>query len=301
MPEWRDGPLNGRRVVVTGATSGLGLELARHLSARGATVVMACRSVERAHDLAERIRARAPGSDLVVEELDLARLASVRACAERLRDRYDRIDVLINNAGVMAVDEGRTADGVEITLGVNHLGHAALTLGLLERLAGGVAPRVVTVTSVSHRVGSVELDDLSFDRRPYRRWAAYSQSKLANLLFALELDRRLRRAGSPVASLAAHPGGVPTRIGHDGSGWANAALRAIAPWAPSREDAGARPIVRAALDASVPGGSLVGPAFHLVGPATIERPARRARDEAMASELWRATQRLLGDPSALGG
>jgi NAD(P)-dependent dehydrogenase (short-subunit alcohol dehydrogenase family) len=298
MPEWRHGPLNGRRIVVTGATSGLGLELARHLSGRGATVVMACRSTERAHDVARRLREASPGADLVVEELDLASLASVRDCAARLRERYDRLDVLINNAGVMAVDEGRTVDGLETTLGVNHLGHATLTLGLLEALAHGTSPRVVTVTSVSHRLGSVRLDDLSFDRRPYRRWAAYSQSKLANLLFALELDRRLRRAGSPVASLAAHPGGVPTRIGHDGSGWTNSALRAIAPWAPSRERAGSRPIIRAAFDHSLSGGTLVGPALHLVGPPRVERPARRARDEAAAAALWDETQRLLAGPGA---
>src|SRR4051794_7547962 len=183
----------GRSAVVTGANSGLGEATARELAAHGATVVLACRNTEKGEAAARRM-----AGAVSVRRLDLADLASVRAFA----DSTGEIDVLVNNAGVMAVPKGRTADGFELQIGTNFLGHFALTGLLLPKLRD----RVVTLSSPAHRIGRIRLDDLNWERRRYRRWAAYAQSKLADLMFAYELDRRLRAAGSTVRSIAAHPG-----------------------------------------------------------------------------------------------
>ena len=189
----------GRTAVVTGANSGLGLATARELARAGASVVLAVRNLELGAQAAESIE-----GDVTVRQLDLADLASVRAFADGWSGD---LDVLVNNAGIMMVPAGRTADGFELQLGTNHLGHFALTNLLLPH----VTDRVVTVSSGLHRSGVIDLDDLNWQRRPYNATAAYGQSKLANLLFTLELQRRLTAAGSPVRALAAHPGYSATR------------------------------------------------------------------------------------------
>ena len=192
--------LDGRTVVITGATSGIGRAAAEELARAGARVVMGVRNTQRGEQVAAGMGGRGE-----VRHLDLTDLASVRAFA----DAWDGpIDVLINNAGVMAVPEGRTADGFETQIGTNHLGHFALT-GLL---IGHVTDRVVTLASGAHRMGRISLDDLNWERRSYKRWPAYGQSKLANLLFAFELQRRLAEAGSPVRAVAAHPGWAATEL-----------------------------------------------------------------------------------------
>jgi NAD(P)-dependent dehydrogenase (short-subunit alcohol dehydrogenase family) len=205
--------LDGRTVVVTGANSGLGLVVARELAGAGARVVMAVRNTAKG----ERAAATIAGG-VEVRALDLADLASVRAFAAGWKGA---IDVLVNNAGIMAVPRARTKDGFELHIGTNHLGHFALTNLLLEH----IADRVVTVSSFAHRTGRIDLGDLSFERRRYGRWTAYGQSKLANLLFTLELQRRLAEAGSDVRALAAHPGYAATDLqSHTGSGAQHALL-----------------------------------------------------------------------------
>src|SRR5687768_13059972 len=193
----------GRIAIVTGANSGLGLVTARELARKGALVVLACRNLDKGRTaLAECV---APGSAPELEELDLASLASVRSFAERFRAKHGALDLLINNAGVMAPPRRETADGFELQFGTNHLGHFALTELLIGGMEGREDGLVVTVSSGAHRMGKISFDDLQGEKS-YNRWRAYGQSKLANLLFAFELDRRLRAAGSTIRSVAAHPG-----------------------------------------------------------------------------------------------
>ena len=202
---------SGRNAIVTGANSGLGLVTARELARAGASVVMACRNLDKGHAAVEQIRAAVPDAQVQLEELDLASLESVRGFAERFKATHDGLDLLINNAGVMAPPRRRTVDGFELQFGTNHLGHFLLTTLLLDSMEGREDARVVTLSSTAHKIGRISFDNLDGDRH-YFRWRAYGQSKLANLLFALELDRRLRSEGSTVKSLAAHPGYAATNL-----------------------------------------------------------------------------------------
>ena len=195
-------PQTGRLAVVTGANAGLGYEIAQGLAAAGAAVVLACRSEQRAEAAAGRLRDSVPGAQVDVRRLDLADLASVAAFADGLAADHDRLDLLVNNAGLMAVDESRTADGFEMQIATNHLGHFALTAHLLPLLARSPGARVATMSSMGHRRGRLRVDDLMFERRGYGRWQPYFDSKQANLLFTLELQRRLRACAILVASHA---------------------------------------------------------------------------------------------------
>jgi NAD(P)-dependent dehydrogenase (short-subunit alcohol dehydrogenase family) len=274
---------SGRTVVITGATSGIGRAAATELARKGARLVLAVRNTERG----ERVAAELPGG-AEVRPLDLTDLASVRAFAEG----WERpIDVLINNAGVMAVPEGRTKDGFETQIGTNHLGHFALTGLLLEHLTD----RVITISSGAHRVGKIDLEDLNWERRRYRRWPAYGQSKLANLLFTLELQRRLAEAGSPVRALAAHPGYASTELyGRTGNALQNGILKAGKLLAQSSER-GAWPMLYAAAE-ELPGGTYVGPdGFgEFWGHPKIVTPDSAGQDPEMARELWALSERLTG-------
>ncbi|MEJ7629647.1 MAG: oxidoreductase [Nocardioidaceae bacterium] len=274
----------GRSVVVTGANSGIGLAATTQLANAGAHVVLAVRDTARGERAAESV----PGST-EVRRLDLADLASVRQFAADL-DRP--VDVLLNNAGVMATPFGRTVDGFERQIGTNHLGHFALTNLLLARLTD----RVVTMSSLMHKNGRVRADDLSWEHRRYRRWGAYSQSKLANLLFAAELQRRLDSAGSSVRSLAAHPGYAATNLqGHTGNPLVHAALWAgNALFAQSAEQ-GALPIVYAAVS-DLPGGAYVGPTSRNEsrGAPGLAGRSAAASDEDLARRLWEQSELLTG-------
>jgi NAD(P)-dependent dehydrogenase (short-subunit alcohol dehydrogenase family) len=276
--------LAGRTAIVTGANSGIGRVAARELARAGAHVVLAVRDTAKG----ERAAADMPGST-EVRELDLADLASVRAFAEA----WDRdLDVLVNNAGVMALPEQRTRDGFEMQIGTNHLGHFALTNLLLPH----VADRVVTVASGAHRTGKIDLDDLNWERRDYQRWRAYGQSKLANLLFTLELQRRLTEAGSPVRAVAAHPGWAATQLQHRTENRLQDVLmrignRLIA----TSDEQGAWPTLYAAVE-DVPGGAYVGPdGFQEARghPVLVGRSAA-ASDGATARGLWELSERLTG-------
>jgi NAD(P)-dependent dehydrogenase (short-subunit alcohol dehydrogenase family) len=279
----------GRTVVVTGANSGLGLATARALAAAGARVVLAVRDPTRGAAAAAGL----PGNT-EVRRLDLADLDSVRAFASA----WDGpLDVLINNAGIMAVPAGVTVDGFELQFGTNHLGHFALTNLLLPR----IADRVVTLSSTVHRAGTIVLDDLNWQRRPYSPERAYGQSKLANLLFTLELQRRLTAAGSPVRALAAHPGWAATNLqGHSGSRVKHAAMAAGNLVLGASPERGARSTLVAAT-ADLPGGSYVGPRYGLVGPPDRVSRSKGAKDLDLARRLWEASAELTGTdfPAAL--
>jgi NAD(P)-dependent dehydrogenase (short-subunit alcohol dehydrogenase family) len=273
----------GRTFVVTGANSGLGAATAMLLADRGAAVVMACRNLAKAAPVAERI-----GSDVSLRELDLADLASVRRFADQTGD----IDVLVNNAGVMALPERRTVDGFEMQIATNFLGPFALTGLLLPR----ITDRVVGLSSLMHRIGRVDVDDLNWQRRRYRRWSAYDQSKLADLLFMFELDRRLRDAGSAIRSVAAHPGYAVTQLqGHTES--FQDTLLAIGNRIVGQDVRhGALPIVYAATMPAVAGGDYYGPGgfAQILGSPRKVGTSRAARDEATARRLWTRAEELTG-------
>ena len=292
----------GRTAVVTGANSGLGLETARELARHGADVVLACRDTAKGERAVQDIRASAPDARLEVAALDLASLDSVKAFATTLSERNGGIDLLINNAGVMASPHRRTSDGFELQFGTNVLGHFALTAQLLEQLQGRPDARVVTLSSNGHKLGRIKFDDLQSERR-YNRWVAYNQSKLADLMLALELDRRLRAAGSAVKSVAAHPGYSATNL-------QSAAAPAIDRWTMAltnmlvAQDArmGALPTLYAATQPSLEGGVYVGPdgIGELRGHPRVVTPSRAARDPEAAARLWEAAEQLTGVPFPVG-
>jgi NAD(P)-dependent dehydrogenase (short-subunit alcohol dehydrogenase family) len=291
MPKWTAADLpdqSGRTVVVTGANSGIGLVAARELARRGARVVLAVRDVAKG----ERAAATVTGTR-EVRALDLADLASIRAFAAAWEGD---LDVLINNAGVMAVPESRTADGFELQLGTNHLGHFALTNLLLEH----VTDRVVTISSGAHRMGRIRFDDLNWERE-YDRWGAYGQSKLANLLFTLELQRRLTASGSTVRALAAHPGYAATNLQGRTQNPLQDALLALGNrvMAQSDED-GALPTLYAATQ-DLPGASYVGPSGfgEMRGAPTLVGRSTAATDLATARALWELSEQLTGVRYAL--
>ena len=276
--------LSGRTVVVTGANSGIGLVAARELGRAGARVVLAVRDEARGSAAAASI----PG-DTDVRRLDLADLTSVRAFADAWSGD---LDVLINNAGVMAVPERRTADGFELQFGTNHLGHFALTNLLLPR----VRDRVVTVASGAHRMGQIRLDDLNWEQGGYHRWRAYGQSKLANLLFTSELQRRLAEAGSDVRAVAAHPGYAATNLQNRTENVFQNVLMAISNRVIAQSDEmGALPTLYAATQ-DLPGNSYVGPdGFQEQrGHPTLVGRSGAARDAETARRLWEVSEQLTG-------
>jgi len=285
--------LSGRTVVVTGANSGIGRAATEALARRGAHVVMACRSHDRGRDALDAIPA--PGASLTLRELDLADLASVRVFADRLE--VGSIDVLCNNAGVMAIPRGETADGFETQFGVNHLGHFALTGLLLERLRAAPAPRVVTQSSGAHAAGEIDFDDLHRED-DYGKWDAYAQSKLANLLFAYELDRRY---ADELTSVGCHPGYAATNLQYrgpeaEGSRIRLAVMKLVnAVVAQSAAD-GALPMLYAATADGLDGGEFVGPdgLLQMRGPPAEQESSERSYDEATAERLWRVSEEATG-------
>jgi NAD(P)-dependent dehydrogenase (short-subunit alcohol dehydrogenase family) len=276
--------LTGRRAIVTGASSGIGRATARALASAGARVVLAVRDLDRGRAVADAL----PGQT-EVRPLDLASLASVRAFAAAWTGP---VDLLINNAGVMAPPLTYTPDGFELQLGTNHLGHFALTNLLLERITG----RVVTVSSTGHRWGQIDFDDLNWERKPYNAWRAYGQSKLANLLFTSELQRRLIAAGSSVLATAAHPGYAATNLQfHSGNRWmdmlSSVGNRVIAQDAAS----GALPTLYAAV-ADIPGNSFAGPGGFMEqrGAPKLVGRSPAAEDARVAERLWTVSEQLTG-------
>jgi NAD(P)-dependent dehydrogenase (short-subunit alcohol dehydrogenase family) len=286
----------GRTVVVTGANSGLGLVDSHELARAGATVVMAVRNTEKGDRAADQIRDNTPNAQLAVEALDLADLASVRAFAERFDGQHERLDVLINNAGIMAAPRRLTNDGFESQFATNHLGHFALTGLLLAKLLAASEPRVVTESSGMHRAGRINFDDLQGERR-YFRWRAYGQSKLANLMFAFELQRRATEAGTTLKSLAAHPGYAETNLQFAAPPAYERPLLAIGNRLFSQTaEMGALPTLYAATAPDLPGGSYIGPDGRMEqkGYPKVVTAAGKAYNQEEWRRLWEVSEQLTG-------
>ena len=286
----------GRTAIVTGANSGLGFIVSRELARAGAHVIMTSRDAERGAKAMDTIKGAHPDANIEVAQLDLANLASVRTFVQRFLAGHNQVDLLVNNAGVMAAPHARTADGFELQFGTNHLGHFALTGLLMPAFKQRLGNRVVTVSSLNHKLGRMHFDDLQGEQH-YSRWGAYAQSKLANLLFALELERKLKAARLPVHSVAAHPGYAATNLQFSGPvrrerlvlGFANRFLAQSA-------EMGALPILYAATYPDLPAGSYVGPdgPGEARGYPTLVQPSARAKDAGVANLLWQISERLTG-------
>jgi len=303
MEKWTEqevGSQSGRVALITGANSGIGWENARVLAARGADVLLACRSAERGREAIERIRKLSPSASVELVEMDLADLDSVREAAARVERDHARLDLLLNNAGLMALPERRTAQGFEMQFGVNHFGHFALTGRLLPRLLATPGARVVTVSSNGHRPGRIRFEDLQWTSG-YRPWNAYFQSKLANLLFTFELQRRLQAAGQSLLALAAHPGGSRTNLGNENpGGFFNTLLVRARPlierYLLQGPEMGALPTLRAAVDPAAKGGEYYGPdGFNQqAGHPVRVGSSRRSKDAEAARKLWEISEDLTG-------
>lgn len=281
---------SGTLALVTGANSGLGYETARALAAKGAEVIMACRNLEKGNAASTQIQNENPNAKLVLMQLDLGSLASVRSFVNEVRTKYDHIDLLINNAGIMVPPYGKTVDGFETQFGVNHLGHFALTSLLLDLVLNTKNSRIVNVSSQAHTMGKINFDDLQSEKR-YVSWLAYGQSKIANLYFTYELQRKLSAAGKATICLAAHPGYAATNLqGNSGIfNWMNSFMA-------QSQEMGALPSLFAATSPEVNGADFIGP--HALGgwrgyPVKV-KSNKLSYDEAIAARLWDVSEELTG-------
>lgn len=279
---------SGRTAVITGANTGLGFETAKALADKGARVVLAVRDTDKGRQAAARI-----GGDVTVQELDLTSLASIRAASEELHTRFDSLDLLINNAGVMTTPKATTKDGFELQFGTNHLGHFALTGLLLDRLLDVDGARIVTVSSNGHKMGgSIHFDDLQWERR-YNRMGAYTQSKLANLLFTYELQRRLAPRGK-TAALAAHPGTSTTELMRNLPKFVERGFSLVSPLMSQSAADGALPTLRAATDPGALGGQYYGPSgiAEFKGNPVVVASSDQSYDLDLQRRLWQVSEEL---------
>jgi NAD(P)-dependent dehydrogenase (short-subunit alcohol dehydrogenase family) len=293
--------LSGRTAVVTGANGGLGFQTALALAGAGAHVVMAARDPEKTAAAETRLRERHPAASVEVVPLDLGDLSVVAAAADAVLSGHERVDLLVNNAGVMAMPRGRTADGFETQLGVDHLGHGAFTAHLLPALLRAPAARVVTVTSVARFMGrSLDPDDPHMERR-YKAWASYARAKMANFHFGLGLQQQFHRAGVTAQSLLAHPGLSNTdlqarTVREGGAGWSGAFAQALTVRSGMTPLEGARPQLRAATDPRAKGGQLYAPRFGSNGPPVRRSILRRFDLQKQIDVLWQVSERETGIP-----
>jgi NAD(P)-dependent dehydrogenase (short-subunit alcohol dehydrogenase family) len=290
--------LTGKVIIVTGANSGIGFEAAKEFARKGAQTILACRSMDRAEDALDEILAEIPNAPAEIMELDLASLDSVRAFAAAFKAKYERLDVLVNNAGIMMVPYGTTEDGFERHFGTNHLGHFALTSLLLDLILGTPGARVVNVSSNGHRMGSMNFENLIFaEGKGYSRTGAYGRSKLANLLFTYELQRRFNAAGANALSVAAHPGTSRTNLtSHLEEQWYGRLLGPLVLGMLQSAAMGALPTIRAAVDPAVKGGEYYGPGGFMEQrgyPVRVESSAA-SHNEANARRLWQISEELTG-------
>ncbi len=294
-------PQDGRVAVVTGANSGIGFHATRQLARHGAHVVLACRNEKKARDAMAEIRADIPAASLSFVPLDLSSQKSVRDAATLIRRQQPKIDLLLNNAGLMWLEEGLTEDGFEQQIGTNHFGHFTLTLQLLERMVKVPGSRIVTVSSIAHRGGRIHFDNLTL-KGEYGRQKAYAQSKLANLMFAIELDRRLQQAGARTRSLACHPGISNTNLAVPGIvEQSPMKIGKIVDWVwplfTQSAEKGAWPTLYAATSADAEGGQYYGPSgwFEAMGAPAPARARRYARDPDKGRRLWQLSEQLTGE------
>lgn len=280
--------LQGKRVLITGANSGIGLEAAKVFAAKGAQVILACRNAEKGTQAMEIIKQATPQANLKLMNLDLSSLDSVRSFCDDFKKEYNHLDILVNNAGVMAPPYAKTQDGFESQFGTNHLGHFTLTALLLPLLEQSEAGRVVVVSSVAHRVGKIRFNDLNWEKR-YSRWLAYGQSKLANLMFAKELQRRLTANGSKVIAVAVHPGYSSTNLQRHifGGNLMNALIS-------QSQEKGALPTLCAATHEGLKGGEYIGPDgfMEMKGKPDFAYSAPLSNDESVAKKLWEVSEQM---------
>jgi NAD(P)-dependent dehydrogenase (short-subunit alcohol dehydrogenase family) len=287
---------SGRVAVITGANTGLGYWTAEMLADKGAHVVLAVRNLDKGKDAVDRITAKSPKADVALQQLDLTSLDEIRKSAEELKAAHERIDLLINNAGVMYTDKATTKDGFELQFGTNHLGHFAFTGLLLDRLLPVQGSRVVTVSSIGHRIiAKIHFDDLQSERG-YNRIAAYGQSKLANLMFTYELQRRLAAKGAPTVALAAHPGGSDTELTRNIPRLLKPVVDVVWPMFSQSAEMGALPTVRAATDPSAQGGQYYGPdgIGEQRGYPKVVKSSKQSHDETRQRRLWQVSEELTG-------
>ena len=279
------GSQKGRTFVITGANTGLGFENAKTAAKLGARVILACRNAAKAKDAVERIRSEVPGADVRESLVDVANLGSVRGFAARLLTECDRIDVLINTAGVMVPPREITAEGFELQFVTNYLGHFLLTGLLLPRIVATPGSRIVTLSSLAHWTGKIDFDNLNAEKS-YGRWPNYAASKLACLIFARELQRRFDEKKIATLSLASHPGGSGTELARH-----SAFLRVVEVLAQSAY-AGSQPTMRAALDPQARGGAYYGPNLEMIGAPVVSWSSRRSKDPQLARRLWERTESM---------
>ena len=291
---------DGKLAIVTGSNSGIGLRAASELARAGCVVILACRSRDKANAAKRRIEQETPGAKVVATVLDLANLTSVRSYAAAFVDHSRRLDILINNAGVMALPRRQTtADGFELQFGTNHLGHFALTGLLLPALLTAPAARVVTVSSIAHREGRIRFENLQWEQG-YKPWPAYRQSKLANLLFGMELERKFEQAGVTARSMVVHPGVANTSLFLNGPGADKGIINSLIPtligWVAQSDERGALPTLYGATAPEAQGGRFYGPdGFRQMRgyPVDVE-PEAQAKDATLAARLWEVSERLTG-------
>jgi NAD(P)-dependent dehydrogenase (short-subunit alcohol dehydrogenase family) len=294
------GDLTGRVALVTGANSGIGYETTRVLTDHGAHVIMACRDGQKAARARDKLESQLDRSSLELLDLDLSDLASVRAAAERVLQQHARLDLLVNNAGIMGTPYRQTRDGFELQMATNHLGHFALTGLLVDRLVTTERSRIVAVSSHMHRLGRIKPDDVA-TTKARNSWIEYSTTKLANLLFVAELSRRLEAGGFPTMALAAHPGWTRSNLAGSGGSMSRSRVRrrlsrVVGSNLGQSAGGGALSVLCAATSSHVHNGQYVGPGgiFGMYGPPRVARPSRRARDPQMAARLWEASEELTG-------
>lgn len=280
---------DGKVAIVTGSSSGIGFEAARVLASKGSTVVIAVRNMEKGKTAAEKIAKNFKDADLHILELDLADLQSVKNFAETFKDEYSRLDLLINNAGVMVPPYSKTKDGFELQFGTNHLGHFALTGHLLDILINTENSRIVNVSSTAHKYGNIDFDDLNWENRKYKPWNAYGDSKIANLYFTYELDRKLKENNLSVITTAAHPGWTATELQRN-SGLADFLNNFFA----QGIEIGTLPTLRAAFDEEATGGEYYGPKgfMEMRGYPVKVKSNDLSKDEKVAEKLWEVSEEL---------
>jgi len=287
---------SGRLAIVTGANSGLGYETSLAMSKKGLKVVMACRSLEKAEAAKQQINEEVPNASLEILLVDLSKLASVRSAAEEFRSKHDKLDILINNAGIMYPPYSKTEDGFESQMAANCFGHYLFTSLLIDLFPNTPDSRITWLSSSAHKTGKVNFDDINFEKK-YAKMASYGQSKLVCLMYALELDRKLKAARKKIISNSAHPGGAYTQLNRNMPKWVFGLMRyTILPFITQPASDGALPILEAALAPAAEGGQCYGPQgfLEMTGPSGVATIAKHAKDIDVSRKLWQLSEQLTG-------